>query len=208
MFPDSKIVENFSCGKTKCSYVVCFGIAPCFKGLLTKSSSNVEHIVAFFDESFNKRSKHGQIGIIITTMYVATCYYHSEFMGKSSTKDVFESFTVCLSGISKSKLLQVCSDSPNVNLSFLNLLEKDRNEKERIELNSSYWNIWSTYFATLEHCEKATGWNEKKLLSSLHRIFDESQSRTADCEALTRTISLDLPVQFCAHRWINNEGVG
>ena len=85
---------------------------------------------SFFYESFNKRSKHGQIGIIITTIYVATCYYHSVFMGKFSTKDVFESFTACLSGISKSKLLQVCSDSPNVNLSFRNLLEKDRNEKE------------------------------------------------------------------------------
>ena len=28
MFPDSKIAENFSCGKTKCSHVVCFGLAP------------------------------------------------------------------------------------------------------------------------------------------------------------------------------------
>ena len=73
MFPDSKTVENFCCGKTKCSYVVCFGLAPYFKGLLTKSLSNVEHIVALFGESFNKISKRGQmdmhvvIGTLITT---------------------------------------------------------------------------------------------------------------------------------------------
>ena len=61
MFPDIKIAENFSCRKSKCSYVVCFGLAPYFKGLLTKILSNVEHIVALFDESFNKTSKCGQV---------------------------------------------------------------------------------------------------------------------------------------------------
>ena len=49
MFPDSKIAENFSFGKTKCSYVVCFGLAPYFKGHFTKSLSNVKHILALFD---------------------------------------------------------------------------------------------------------------------------------------------------------------
>ena len=58
MFPDSKIADNFSCGKTKCSYVICFGLAHCFKGLLTKSLSNVEHTVALFDESFSKTEGH------------------------------------------------------------------------------------------------------------------------------------------------------
>ena len=62
MFPDSKIVDNFTCGKTQCSYVVCFGLAPYFKGFLTRSLSNVEHIVALFNESFKKKKKrHGQM---------------------------------------------------------------------------------------------------------------------------------------------------
>ena len=62
MFPDSKIAESFSCGKTKCRYVIYFGLAPYSKELLTKSLSNVEHIVTLFDESFNKTSclLHGQ----------------------------------------------------------------------------------------------------------------------------------------------------
>ena len=28
MFPDSRIAQNFNCGKTKCLYLVCFGLAP------------------------------------------------------------------------------------------------------------------------------------------------------------------------------------
>ena len=55
MFPDSKIAENFSCGKTKCTYIVCFGLTPYSKGLLTKSLSNVEHILAL---SMNLLTKH------------------------------------------------------------------------------------------------------------------------------------------------------
>ena len=100
MFPDSKIAENFSCGKTECSYVVCFGLAPYFKGLLTKSLSNVEHIVAFFDESFNKTSKRGQMDMHVRYWdnnhnYLATRYYHYGFVDKTSAKYVFESFSVC-----------------------------------------------------------------------------------------------------------------
>ena len=62
--------------------------------------------------------------------YMATRYCHSEFMGKASAKDVFQSFSAWLSGIGKSKLLQVSSDGQNINLSFLDLLKEERSEKE------------------------------------------------------------------------------
>ena len=36
MFPESKIAENFSCGKTKGSYFVCFDLAHISKSILPK----------------------------------------------------------------------------------------------------------------------------------------------------------------------------
>ena len=66
--------------------------------------------------------------------YVATRYYHSEFIGKASAKDVFESFSAYLSGTSECKLFQVSSNGSSVNLSFLDLLEQDKNEKELSQL--------------------------------------------------------------------------
>ena len=36
MFPDSQITKQFQCGKTKCSYISNFGLAPYFKGKLMK----------------------------------------------------------------------------------------------------------------------------------------------------------------------------
>ena len=139
--------------------------------------------------------------------YVATRYYHSEFMGKASPKDVFETFTACLSGVSKSKLLQGSTDGTNANLSFLDLLEEDKNEKELSQLIHSGTCGLYTLHISMKHGEKASGWNVKKLLSSLHRIFDESPSKRADYEALTQAISSDYPLQFCAHCWVENERV-
>ena len=185
IFPDSKIVENVSCEKTKCTYVVCFGLAPYFKGLLSKSLRNVEHIVALLDESFNKTSKHGQMDMHVYYWdndhnYVATHYYYSEFMDKASVKDVFESFSACLSGISEGKLFPVFSDGPNVNLSFLELLEEDRNEKELSQL------------AHIRTC-------------GLHTL--KNSMKHYDYEALTQAISSDYPLQFCANRWVEKERV-
>ena len=177
MFPGSKITENFSCGETKCTYFVCFGLAPYFKELLTNSLSNVEHIVALFDESLNKTSKRGQMDMHVRYWdnnhnYVATRYYYSEFMGKTSAKDVFESFSACLSGISESKLLQVSSDGPSINQSFLDLLEEDRNEKELSQLVHIGTCGLHTLHNSMKRGGEASSRNVKKLLTSLHRIFD------------------------------------
>ena len=59
------------------------------------------NIVALFDESFNKTSKCGQMDMHVCYWgnnhnYKATHSYHSEFIGKASAKDVFESLSACL----------------------------------------------------------------------------------------------------------------
>ena len=61
MFPNSDIAKHFSCGKTKCSYLVCFGTSPYFKELLEETVNEVEHYVALFDESYNAVSKKSQM---------------------------------------------------------------------------------------------------------------------------------------------------
>ena len=45
MFPDSQVAKTFACGKTKCKYLVCHGISPYFKDVLTKSLIELEHYV-------------------------------------------------------------------------------------------------------------------------------------------------------------------
>ena len=90
MFPDSRIPNNFSCGKTKCGVIVKFGIAPYFVELLNSQLKDLEYFVVLFVESFicvAKKTKK-QMDLHIRFWYsnkdvVATRYYGSEFLGKS-----------------------------------------------------------------------------------------------------------------------------
>ena len=61
MFPDSKIAQNFTCGKTKCSYILCHGITPFIKETLLNELKEVPYYTTLFDESYNKISRKGQL---------------------------------------------------------------------------------------------------------------------------------------------------
>ena len=68
MFPDSDIAREFTCGKTKCSYIVKFGITPYFLDcssvfkillILSHGQAQVERgfsVIKFDCTTFNKRS--------------------------------------------------------------------------------------------------------------------------------------------------------
>ena len=49
MFPDSKIAKDFSCGRTKCDYLVTHGPAPHFKTLLVEDLNELYNFVSVFD---------------------------------------------------------------------------------------------------------------------------------------------------------------
>ena len=81
----------------------------------------------------------GQMNIIIRfwdleTNCVATRYLGLEFMGRSTAEDVLQTFLAGNSDLDQSKILQVASDGPNVNLLFLNNLAESREEKELLPL--------------------------------------------------------------------------
>ena len=73
-----------------------------------------------FDKSSNSFVRKGQLDILETNC-VATCYLGSESMGRSIAEDVLQTFLAGISDLDQSKILQVASVSPNVNLLFLRL---------------------------------------------------------------------------------------
>ena len=60
MFPDNKVAKTFACGKTKCKYLACHGIAPHFKEVLIESLMELEYYVCLSDESYSNIVKKGQ----------------------------------------------------------------------------------------------------------------------------------------------------
>ena len=64
MFPDSIIAQHMSCGHTKLSYLISFGIAPYFMGLLLNELKDAPCFVISFDESFNEELEKEQMDFI------------------------------------------------------------------------------------------------------------------------------------------------
>ena len=165
-----------------------------------------------FNESYNKICKKSQIDLHVrywddTACEVRTSYWNSEFLEKASAVDVPSKYDACVSQLDKSKILQIFSDGPNVNLAFLDLVHESRKR----ELLDPLLNIGTCSRHTLHRSfqtgGKATYWNIKKLLSSMYKIFDESPSRSANYERITSATSSDYPLKFCSYRWIENVNV-
>ena len=172
----------------------------------------LEHYVCLFDESYNNIVKKGQRDMHMrywdtSLNTVKTRYYNSQFMGKAAAKDVLKTFKECVNGMDEDKLLQVSMDGPNVNTSFLTSLNEERMDRELSHLVSCGSCGHHTIHNSFKHGENATGWNLKKLLSSMFKIFHESPSRHADYEVLAEAQNSDYPLQFCGHRWVENENV-
>ena len=55
-------------------------------------------------------------------------------MGRSTAEDVLQTFLAGISDLDQSKIFQVASDGPNVNLLFLKKLIESREEKELLPL--------------------------------------------------------------------------
>ena len=65
---------------------------------------------------------------------MATRYYNSEFLGKSSANDLCSHFEQCLGPLQKEKLLHISSDRQNVNLLFLKVRTEKRKNEELSQL--------------------------------------------------------------------------
>ena len=212
MFPVSNIVKNFACGKTKCSYFVTYGLAPYFKSLLNDTFSSLDCFVAMFDESYNKTSFLKRVQMDLHVHFwdidndcVATRYFNSTILGKAAAQDIYENFNECISELDENKLLQVYSDGPNINLAFLNLLNKHRFNNELPHLINIGTRGLHTIHNSMKHGENSSGWKLNKLLQSMYKIFEEAPKRREKYEEITLAKTSDYPLQFCLHRWVENE---
>ena len=174
------------------------------KETLLNELKEFPYYTSLFDESDNKIKK-GQLKLHVrfwdvTDNGVKMSYWNSEFLGKAAADDVFSKFNDCLSSLDHSKILQVSSDVPNVNLAFLNLVHENRKDDLLDPLIDIGTCSLHTLHRSFQTGEKATDWNIKKLLSSMNKIFDESPSRRADYEHLSGATCTEYPLKFCAHR--------
>ena len=121
------------------------------------------------------------------------------FLGHCTAADLIKNFNDGLTGTDPSKNLQISMDRPNVNIKFLEIIKKEREEAKLsnlIDIGSCDLHAVHGSFKTA--CEK-TEWDIKRLLKSCFQVFKDSPARRGDYISITG--SSDFPLQFCATRW-------
>ena len=86
--------------------VIRHGLALYFQESLVEQILKAPFIVTMFDESYNSAIKKGQMDLQFRFWneekgQVDTCYYTSDFLGKSFAVDVYEKFNSCCSKLPK-----------------------------------------------------------------------------------------------------------
>ena len=207
MFPDNPIAKAFTCSSTKCSYLVCFGLAPYFHEKLIDSARHAPCYTVSFDECLNKVSQNEQMDFVIRFWdsaddKVAVRYLGSEFLGHATAADLLKHFNRGIAQLDPKNLLQVSMDGPNVNQKFHQDLVKERQAEELPGiLNIGSYGLHSVH-GSLQTGANKTGWNLGNLLRALWQIFPDSPARRDDFTKMTE--SSQYPLQFCVHRWVED----
>ncbi|XP_048580627.1 uncharacterized protein LOC116610226 [Nematostella vectensis] len=210
MFPDSVIAKQFQCGATKCSYLICFGIAPFFHDELMKrlQEQGTMYVISF-DESLNKVIQKEQMDLIVRFWdvqknKVVSRYIDSQFLGHTRAADLLQSFKLGLQKLNPANLVQVSMDGPNVNWKFLEDLLEDREQTDPdlpklINIGACGLHVVHGAF---KYGATATGWRLDKLLRSLWYTFSDSPAKREDYEAISG--SSMWPLRFCGTRWLED----
>ena len=134
---------------------------------------------------------------------VCTFYMGSEFMGCSTADDVLETFQNGISEVDESKVMQVSSDGPNVNLAFLKKYASVREEKELDPLIDRDTCGLHAVHGSMKAGAKASEWELRKLLKAVWQFIHDVPAGRAMYENMSE--SADYSAKFCGHCWCKNE---
>lgn len=203
MFPDSEIAKKLSCGKTKCAYLVKYGLAPYFYEKMLSVLPKPETLFSVsFDESFNKVIQEEQMDLLVRywddeVKEVVTRYFGSEFLGHTRAGDLRDKFLKGLSPLNQANMVQVSMDGPSTNWKFYEELVKLRNGQDPdipLLLNLGF-----------KTGAQKIGWNIDSLLRSLYNLFHDAPARAEDFVNITG--STQFPRKFCSTRWLEDAPV-
>ena len=176
--------SEFTLGKTKCSYLINYGVAPYFKDTLLREINTSEFFSLSFDESLNKEIQSCQMDVGIRywnhcTELVETCYYDSQFLHRPNADELFQSLLLSSQKLNPDKFLQLTMDGPNVNWKVLEKLDNHRIENDftkTLNIGSCSQHIIHGAFQN----GAPSNWNIDKILKAMYWILHDSPARRDD----------------------------
>lgn len=205
--PDSDVAKKVSLGRTKFSYLLCFGVAPFLKEKLVSSIKGCSEFVIVFDESLNKISQRSQMDLLCRfwcneSNSVVTKYLTSVFLSHTTADDLLSAFCKGIQELDFGNLLAISMDGPNVNWSFLTKLVSLRKQKslpEIVEVGSCGLHV---VHGALQTGHSKAGWKLGEVFQSAYYLFKDSPKRRANYSEISDSTS--FPMKFCSVRWCEN----
>ena len=208
MFPDRQIAGDFTLSKTKCTYVVKYGIASWLKENLRKVINESPFYSISYDESLNRQMEEQQMDLQVRywcnkTSWAVTQYYGFEFQMHGD-----ESLSENLTGIAdlpEEKLIRTTIDGPNVNWKVLEVIQKKPEENEYpplAEIGSCGLHLVS---GALHSAVVAADWPVKKVLRGMFKLLKDAPAGRA--EYMRGSVTAFYLEKICVIRWAENEPV-
>ena len=132
MFPDSNIAKKFTLSKSKCAYVLNFGIAK--DGLREKICASPYFSISF-DESLNTLLQQQQMDVQIRFWCVAlnkaiTRYWNSQFQHRGDAVTLADKLVKSTENLPIERYHQLAMDGPNTNWKILSILQQMQEKEE------------------------------------------------------------------------------
>ncbi|XP_049457018.1 uncharacterized protein LOC125903885 [Epinephelus fuscoguttatus] len=178
MFPDSVLVQTFTCGRDKTRYVAKFGLAPHIKKQLI-AEVNMGPFVIMFDETLNQTTKSKQLDLHVRYWrndHVQSRYYGSQFMGHATAQDLLQHFKECVQQLDLRNMISISMDGPSVNWKFFDLLQQEQAEEFG---GAKLTMVGSCGLHTLHNAFKSgfSVWQLEKVLKALHTVFHNTPAQ-------------------------------
>ena len=212
MFNDSEVAKRFFLSKTKCGYLVNFGLAPYYERLLLDEILKAPYYTVLFDETLNKIVQEEQMDIYIRywseeSIMVKTKYLDSQFMKRPNAENVSQAIRSTLNthAIPSEEMIHASMDGPHTNWVVLKLINDWRKENQLPIIESIGSCGLHIVSGALQTGAEKTGWDIKKVLKAMFNLFHDSPARRD--EYIRINASSTFPERFCPTRWVENESV-
>jgi hypothetical protein len=211
MFPDSAVAANYKMKRTKCEYVLEFGILPHIKDLILNDVTG-SPFTFHFDETTTSQVKKQYDGYVTYFSRkkgeVCTSYCGSLFVGKCAAEDLLVHFHEFMeqAGLDKEYMVSLGMDGPNVNLLFQTNLLK---EVKIVKMGSCPLHTVNTGFGKAVLALKTTVADFDQVAIDFHFFFKHSAARREQfvkCEELTGEV-VKMMERHCESRWLSLEKV-
>ena len=110
MFPNSEIAKTFKLSRTKCGYLINYGLALFFRDVLLKSINASPYFMISYDESMNKILQDEQMDLQArywddNERQVRTRYFDSKFLNRPNFTNLHTTLCASLAKLSEKQLL-------------------------------------------------------------------------------------------------------